>query len=73
LAKIQTSPAELFAELMDHGYRIHPLPQRAIVWEQQVTLDDLVGLAPGAFINLVAVPPKSAMLRSEERLHAEAR
>lgn len=73
LAKMQTSVAELFTELTDHGYRIHPLPQRAIVWERQVTLDDLVDLGADAFINLVAVPPKSAMPRSEEPLHAEAR
>jgi FkbM family methyltransferase len=73
LAKMQTSPAELFAELLDHGYRIHPLPQGAIAWERQVTLNDLAGLGAGAFINLVAVPPKSAMPRPEKPLHAEAR
>jgi FkbM family methyltransferase len=73
LAKMQTSPAELFAELLDHGYRIHPLPQGAIAWERQVTLNDLAGLDAGAFINLVAVPPKSAMPRPEKPLHAEAR
>lgn len=70
---MQTSPAELFAELLDHGYRIHPLPQRAIVWERQVTLGDLAGLGAGAFTNLVGVPPKSARPRPEAPLHADAR
>lgn len=73
LAKMQTSPAELFAELIDHGYRIHPLPQGAIAWERQVTLGDLAGLGAGAFTNLVAVPPKSSKLHSEKPLHAETR
>ena len=70
LTKMQTSPAELFAELTNHGYRIHPLPQGAIAWERQVTLDDVAKLGTGAFINLVAVPPKSAKMHSEKPLHA---
>lgn len=60
LAKMQTSTAELFAELTNHGYRIHPLPQSAIAWERQVTLDDVAKLGAGAFTNLVAVPPGKA-------------
>lgn len=61
LEKMQTSVSELFAELTGHGYRIHPLPHGAISWGRQVTLDDLAGLGPDAFINLIAVPPKSAL------------
>jgi FkbM family methyltransferase len=66
LAKMQTSAAELFAELVEHGYSIHPLPGRAIAWERQVTLDDVAKLRPGAFVNLVAVPLLSAT--SEARI-----
>lgn len=56
MAKMQTSVAELFAELVDHGYRIHPLPGRTIAWDRQVSVGDLAGLGAGAFVNLVAVP-----------------
>lgn len=57
LAKMHTGVAELFAELVDHGYRIHPLPRRTIAWDQQVKAGDLAGLGAGSFVNLVAVPP----------------
>lgn len=73
LAKMQTSAAELFAELVGHGYSIHALPRRKLVWDRRVKVGDLVGLEPGAFINLVAVPPASAMAHAASPLHAEAR
>jgi FkbM family methyltransferase len=61
MAKMKTSVAELFAELVEHGYSIHPLPRRAIAWNRQVKVGDLAGLGAGAFVNLVAVPPESVM------------
>jgi FkbM family methyltransferase len=57
LSKMQTSAAELFAELLGHGYSIHRLPGRNLAWRKQVSLNDLAGLTPGAFVNLVAIPP----------------
>lgn len=63
LAKMQTSAAELFAELRSHGYSIHPLPIRTIAWDRQVTLDELAKLGSGAFVNLVARPPASTVSR----------
>lgn len=73
LAKMQTSAAELFAELVGHGYSIHPLPGRQIVWERRVKVGDLEGLGAGAFVNLVAVPPASARTRAVAPAHAETR
>ncbi len=73
LAKMNTSPAELFAELVGHGYTIHPLPGRELVWGPRVKVGDLDGLDAGAFVNLVAVPPASATPRSDSPLHAAAR
>ncbi|HEY7269511.1 MAG TPA: FkbM family methyltransferase [Dehalococcoidia bacterium] len=73
LAKMQTSPAELFAELVSHDYSIHALPGRKLSWDRRVKLGDLAGLEAGAFVNLVAVPPSSATSRAETLLHAEAR
>jgi FkbM family methyltransferase len=61
MAKMETSVSELFAELAGHGYSIHPLPVRAIAWNRRVKVDDLAGLGAGAFVNLVAVPPTSAL------------
>ncbi len=64
LAKMQTSPTELFAELVGHGYSIHALPPgRQLVWNHRIKVGDLVGLGADAFVNLVAVPPSSAMPR----------
>jgi FkbM family methyltransferase len=60
LTKMQTSAAELFAELVGHGYSIHPLPEKQIVWDQPLTLGDLESLEAGAFPNFVAVPPASS-------------
>lgn len=57
LAKMETSAAELFAELLGHGYNIHALPARDLAWGPRVKLGDLTGLEDGAFVNLVAVPP----------------
>ena len=73
LAKMQTSPAELFTELVGHGYSIHALPGRKLVWDRRVKVGDLVGLDSGAFVNLVAVPPASARAYAASPLHAEAR
>jgi FkbM family methyltransferase len=73
LAKMQTSVAELFAELVSHDYRIHPLPGRAITWDRRVTAGDVAALGAGAFVNLVAVPAASALPRPETPLHAEMR
>jgi FkbM family methyltransferase len=56
LTKMKTSPVELFAELVGHGYSIHPLPGRKLEWGRRVKLGDLAGLAAGDFVNLVAVP-----------------
>ncbi|HTU17590.1 MAG TPA: FkbM family methyltransferase [Gemmataceae bacterium] len=67
LTKMQTSAAELFAELVRHGYSIHPLPGRNIAWDRRVKIGDLTGLGAGAFVNLVAVPPS----RFEAPPHAE--
>lgn len=60
LAKMETSVAALFAELVGHGYSIHPLPGRKIAWDRRVKVGDLTGLGTGAFVNLVAVPPSAA-------------
>ncbi|HEY7157299.1 MAG TPA: FkbM family methyltransferase [Gemmataceae bacterium] len=74
LAKMQTNPTELFTELVGHGYSIHPLPPgRKLVWDRRVKVGDLVGLGSGAFVNLVAVPPSSAMPRAASSLHVEMR
>jgi FkbM family methyltransferase len=73
LTKMDTSPAELFAELVGHGYTIHPLPGRELVWGPRVKVGDLDGLEPGAFVNLVAVPPSSVTPRADFPRHAEAR
>ena len=59
LTKMGTSPGELLAELVGHGYTIHPLPGRKLVWEDGVNLGDLDALDTGAFVNLVAVPPSA--------------
>jgi FkbM family methyltransferase len=63
LTRMQTSVTELFAELVGHGYSIHPLPGRQIAWDRPVKVGDLAELGPDAFINLVAVPSASAMPR----------
>ncbi|HEY7312307.1 MAG TPA: FkbM family methyltransferase [Gemmataceae bacterium] len=73
LAKMQTSAAELFTELVGHGYSIHALPGRKLVWDRRVKVGDLVGLEPGAFVNLVAVPPASARAHAASPLHANIR
>src|SRR6185437_1404851 len=65
LTKMDSSPAELFTELVGHGYTIHPLPTRKLAWGPRVKVGDLDGLDAGAFVNLVAVPPTSPMARSE--------
>jgi FkbM family methyltransferase len=70
MAKMQSSVAELFAELMGNGYSIHPLPGRKIAWNRRVKVGDLAGLGAGAFVNLVAVPAASAMSRIEAPLDA---
>jgi FkbM family methyltransferase len=67
LTKMQTSVDELFAELLGHGYSIHPLPGREIVWDHRVTVDDMARLEAGAFVNLVAVPPASPSLPKRKR------
>ena len=69
---MQSSVVELFTELVGHGYSIHPLPGRKITWDCRVKVGDLTGLEAGAFVNLVAVPPASAMPRVEAPLYAEA-
>jgi FkbM family methyltransferase len=71
LAKMQTGPAELFTELVGHGYTIHALPGRKPSWGRRIKVGDLVGLEPGAFVNLVAVPPASPASRSVSPLRAE--
>jgi hypothetical protein len=70
---MQTSPAELFAELVGHDYTIHALPGRKLSWDRRVKLGDLAGLEADSFVNLVAVPPSSATPCSELPLPAEAR
>jgi FkbM family methyltransferase len=59
LVKMQTSITEVFAELLERGYSIHPLPTRTIAWDRQVQVDDLANLGQTAFVNLVALPPAS--------------
>lgn len=56
LTKLGTNPAELFTELLGHGYSIHALPERLMDWGPRVKLSDLAGQDEGAFVNLVAVP-----------------
>jgi hypothetical protein len=73
LTKMQTSPAELFTELVGHGYSIHALPGRKIHWDRRIKVGDFVGLEPGAFVNLVAVPPASVLSRVAAPSHAETR
>lgn len=73
LSKLGTSVAELFAELVSHGYSIHALPGRTITWDRRVKVGDLTGLPPGAFVNLVAVPPAADVPRAETPLHESAR
>jgi FkbM family methyltransferase len=73
LTKMQTGPAELFAELLGQGYTIHALPGRKSAWGPRVKLGDLAGLESGAFVNLVAVPPVSSASRSVSPLRVEAR
>jgi FkbM family methyltransferase len=73
LAKMDTSPAELFAELVGHGYTIHPLPGRELACGPRVKVGDLDGLEPGAFVNLVALPPASAAHRTDSPRQAAAR
>ena len=73
LEKMQTGAAELFAELVGHGYTIHALPGRKPSWGRRVKVGDLVGLEPSAFVNLVAVPPASATPRAVAPLQVEAR
>jgi hypothetical protein len=48
-------------------------PGRKLVWDRRVKVGDLVGLGSGAFVNLVAVPPSSAMPRAASSLHVEMR
>jgi FkbM family methyltransferase len=67
LAKMQTSVAELFAELVGHGYSIQALPSRKGSSGRPVTVGDLAGLAPGAFVNLVAVPPRETSFMAKGR------
>jgi FkbM family methyltransferase len=73
LTKMDSSPTELFAELVGHGYTIHPLPTRKLAWGSRVKVGDLDGLDAAAFVNLVAVPPASTTPRPATRLRAEAR
>ncbi|MHB1424126.1 MAG: FkbM family methyltransferase [Gemmataceae bacterium] len=73
LEKMRTSAAELFAELVGHGYSIHPLPRRTLDRDRRVTVADLSGLGAGAFVNLVAVPSSSALPCPRSARHAEAR
>lgn len=63
LAKMHTSTAELFAELVGHGYSIHRLPRRTLAWGRRVTIADMANLRAGAFVNLVAAPPASSKPR----------
>jgi FkbM family methyltransferase len=55
LGRMQSSPAELFAELHAQGYTVHHLPGRA--WGRRLQVSDLAGMRPGDFVNLVALPP----------------
>ncbi len=68
LTKMGTSPAELFAELVGHGYSIHPLPRRELVWEGGVNLSDLDTLDTCSFVNLVAVPPPSGRISEDQAI-----
>lgn len=61
MAKMQTSVEDLFAELLGHGYSIHPLPGRTTSWDWRMKIGDLGGLKSGQFVNLVAVSPESAL------------
>jgi FkbM family methyltransferase len=67
LAKMQSSVAELFAELVGHDYSIYPLPGRKIIWDRRVKIGDVAGLEPGAFVNLVALPSSAPRMRGEAR------
>jgi FkbM family methyltransferase len=68
LTKMRTNPAELFAELVGHGYTIHPLPGRKLVWGRRMNVNDLDALNAGAFVNLVGVPPETGM-RGKKEFH----
>ncbi len=67
LAKMQSSAAELFAELGGLDYSIYPLPGRKIRWDRRVKLGDVAGLEPGAFVNLVALPSSPSRQGEENR------
>jgi FkbM family methyltransferase len=56
LRQMQTSADELFGELHGLGCTIHPLPRRGLALGPALDANDLAALAPGAWVNLVAVP-----------------
>jgi FkbM family methyltransferase len=72
LAKMNSSPVELFAELTSQGYTIYSLPGRNLRWDRRVKVGDLAGLAAFDFINLVAMPPTPARLDIPRPVNVEA-
>jgi FkbM family methyltransferase len=74
LAKMGSSPEELFAELHDYGYTIRRLPARQLAWGPQLEASDLAGLGADGWTNLAAVPRDAApMGTAPDPLAAEAR